>query len=46
MKNIYEWFVSDSGKCSTTLFLGIKRHPHLITLYWDLLLHIIENEEI
>ena len=44
--NIYDWFVSDSGKGATTLLLGIKRHPHLAESYWNLLLNIIQSEEI
>lgn len=43
--NIYEWFISDAGKGGTTLFLGIKRHPHLLDLYFDLLMTIILNDE-
>ena len=45
MGNIYEWFVSEAGKGSPTLFLGIKRHPHFLDLYFDLLMSIILNEE-
>lgn len=45
MGNVYEWFVSEAGKGSTTLFLGIKRHPHFMDLYFDLLMSIILNEE-
>ncbi len=45
MGNVYEWFVSEAGKGSTTLFLGIKRHPHFLDLYFDLLMSIILNEE-
>ena len=41
--NIHEWFISEAGKGSTTLFLGIKRHPHLLDLYFDLLMEIIQN---
>lgn len=44
--NIYGWFVSDIGKGATTLFLGIKRHPKLLDLYFDLLMTIILNEEV
>lgn len=43
--NTYDWFVSEAGKGSTTLFLGIKRHPQLLDLYFDLLMTIILNEE-
>lgn len=46
IKNMYSWFVSENGKCSTTLFLGIKRHPTLAGLFWDLLINIIQNEEL
>ena len=43
MGKIYDWFISDAGKGSTTLFLGIKRHPHLLDLYFDLLMNVIIN---
>jgi hypothetical protein len=42
--NVYEWFVSETGKGSVTLFLGIKRHPQLLDLYFDLLMETIKNE--
>jgi hypothetical protein len=41
---IYDWFVSDAGKGSTTLFLGIKRHPHFLDIFFDLLMTVILNE--
>ena len=43
--NFYHWFVSEAGKGSTTLFLGIKRHPHLLDSFFDLLMKIVLNEE-
>lgn len=46
IRNCYTWFISDAGRGSTTLVLGIKRHPQLAQSYWDLLLKIIANEEI
>jgi hypothetical protein len=46
MKDIYGWFVSDNGRGSNTLALGIKRHPQLAPQFWDLLLKIIQTEEI
>lgn len=46
MKNVYDWFISETGRGSTTLFLGIKRHPSLTSLYWDLLLKIIQDDYI
>jgi hypothetical protein len=46
IKNTYAWFVSDTGRGSTTLILGIKRHPQIAQSYWDLLLKIISNEEV
>jgi hypothetical protein len=43
MKDIYGWFVSDNGRGSNTLMLGIKRHPQLAPQFWDLLLKIIQT---
>jgi hypothetical protein len=45
MKNVYPWFTSESGRGSTTLFLGVKRHPELASQYWNLLLKIVQGEE-
>lgn len=44
--DIYKWFVGEEGKCAGTLLLGVKRHPPLRELYWNLLLQIIEGEEL
>jgi hypothetical protein len=38
--NIYSWFTGE-GMCSTTFFLGVKRHPSLKQRFWKLLLQII-----
>lgn len=41
LSKIYEWFISDSGRGATTLFLGIKRHPRITNRYWQLLMKVI-----
>lgn len=46
MHNIYKWFISEEGKCSGTLLLGIKRHVQLRDHFWKLLLSIIKGEEV
>ena len=46
IKNTYSWFISDNGRGNATLFLGMKRHPHLTQMYWNLLSDIIANEEV
>ena len=45
LPRIYEWFISDTGRGSSTLGLGVKRHPYLADSFCDLLLEIIRNEE-
>ena len=45
LTNTYEWFVGEA-KGSTTLLLGVKRHPHLASEYWNVLANIIKDEEV
>ena len=41
--NIYPWLTNPSSHGSTTLLLGIKRHPNLVDSYWNLLFTLIQN---
>jgi len=34
LKNIYGWFISETGRGSSTLMLGVKRHPQQAHLCW------------
>ena len=45
LPKVYEWFISDTGRGSSTLGLGVKRHPYMADRYCDLLMEIIRNEE-
>lgn len=41
--NIYDWLVSDATRGSTTILLGVKRHPVLVDQFWELLYSLIQE---
>ena len=44
--DIYHWLISDTTRGSTTLLLGIKRHPEYADKIFDILIDIIDENDI